>query len=66
MSKTSAPGPNGITLRHLSKMDPKYSQTVEIFNLLLASGMITDMVKGFQTVLIPKSAKPEFLRDINN
>lgn len=36
MSNCSAPGPDGITLRDLNKMDPKYFQTMEILDLWLA------------------------------
>uniref|UniRef100_A0A803VHT8 Reverse transcriptase domain-containing protein n=1 Tax=Ficedula albicollis TaxID=59894 RepID=A0A803VHT8_FICAL len=66
MSKGSAPGPDGITLGDIKKMDPEYSLTAEIFNLWLTSGKIPDMVRGCRTVLIPKSTEPERLKDTNN
>lgn len=33
MSKSSAPGPDRITLRDLKNMDPEFSRIMEIFNL---------------------------------
>lgn len=66
MSKNSAPGPDGFTLRDIKKMDPEYSRTAEIFNLWLTAGKIPDMVRGCRTVLIPKSSQPERLKDLNN
>lgn len=66
MSKSSAPGPDGITLGDIKKMDPEYSRTMELFNLWLTSGRIPDMVRGCRTVMIPKSTRPERLKDINN
>ncbi|KAJ7410486.1 hypothetical protein WISP_108386 [Willisornis vidua] len=66
MSKNSTPGPDGITLRDLSKIDSEYSLTMETFNLRFTSGMIPDMVRGCQTVVIPKLTRPERLKDINN
>ncbi|KAJ7428232.1 hypothetical protein WISP_01485 [Willisornis vidua] len=66
MSKNSAPGPDGVTLNDLRKMDPKFSQTAEIFNLWLTSGKIPDMVRDCRTVVIPKTTIPERLKNINN
>lgn len=66
MTKTSAPGPDGITLGDLSKMDPKNSWMMEIFKLWIVSVTITDMGRECQTVLIPKSNKSDRLREINN
>lgn len=66
MTKTSAPGPDGITLGDLSKMDPKNSWMMEIFKLWIVSVTITDMGRECQTVLIPKSNKLDRLREINN
>uniref|UniRef100_A0A8C5TIF3 Reverse transcriptase domain-containing protein n=1 Tax=Malurus cyaneus samueli TaxID=2593467 RepID=A0A8C5TIF3_9PASS len=66
MSNSSAPGPDGITLGDIKKMDPDYSQTMEIFNIWLTSGNIPDMVRGCRTVIILKSTTPERLRNVNN
>lgn len=66
MSKSSAPGPDGITLRDLKKIDPEFSWTMEIFNLWLTPGKIPDLLRGCRAVLIPKSAKLDCLEDINN
>lgn len=66
MTKNSAPGPDGITLGDLSKMDPKNSWMMEIFKLWIVSVTITDMGREYQTVLIPKSNKLDRLREINN
>lgn len=65
-TKNSAPGPDGITLGDLSKMDPKYSWMMEVFKLWIVSVTIPDVGRECQTVLIPKSNKPDHLRDINN
>lgn len=66
MRKTSAPGPDGITLGHLIKTDPKFSQLTEIFNLWLVTRTIPDALWDCQTVLIPKSSNEARLGDINN
>ncbi|TRZ14172.1 hypothetical protein HGM15179_012940 [Zosterops borbonicus] len=64
--KTSAPGPDGITLGHLLKLDPRFSQLSVIFNLWLVTGIIPDALQDCRTVLIPKSSSEERLGDINN
>ncbi|XP_051494136.1 mitochondrial enolase superfamily member 1, partial [Apus apus] len=66
ISKTAAPGPDKITLRELTKIDPHCNHLRELFNLWLLTGMIPDSVKNCRTVLIAKSAIPERLGDINN
>lgn len=66
MKRTSAPGPDGFTVGHLVKLDPKYTLMTETFNLWLASGTVPDALRRCRTVLIPKSSDPERLRDINN
>uniref|UniRef100_A0A8C0TZ11 Reverse transcriptase n=1 Tax=Cyanistes caeruleus TaxID=156563 RepID=A0A8C0TZ11_CYACU len=66
MAKTSAPGPDDITLEDLCKADPKFSLLTEIFNLWLISGTVPDQMKNCRTVLLPKSDRPDRLKDINN
>lgn len=66
MSKSSVPGPDGIMLAHLVRMDLKYSLLMEIFNLWLVSETIPDTMRECQTILIPKSMDGYRLNDNNN
>lgn len=54
ISKNSAPGPDGITLRDLKKMDPEFSQTMEIFNLWLTSDKNPRHGEGMQDCINTK------------
>ncbi|KAF4803297.1 hypothetical protein TURU_017292 [Turdus rufiventris] len=66
MGKNCAPGPDGVTLGHLIKKDPKFSLLKDIFNLWLFTRTIPDVLWECQTVLILKSTEPSKLGDINN
>lgn len=66
MDKTSAPGPDGITLGHLTKADPKFSLLEEIFNLWLFTGTFPDALWDCRTVLLPKSTEESRLSNIKN
>jgi len=43
----------------LFRIDPHYTQSMELFSLWLVSGIILDVVRECQTVFISKSALPE-------
>lgn len=66
ISKNTAPGPDGLSLRDLIKIDPHYTQLTELFNPWLISDTILDMVKECWSVLISIFALPECQNDINN
>lgn len=66
MCKTSAPGPDGITLGQIITKGPKFSRLTEMFNLWLITGTVPDALLDCRTVLIPKSSDAEKPGDINN
>lgn len=51
-AKSSAPGPDKITMRQMQKTEPHLWAIM--YNTILASGLIPDALRGCRTTLIPK------------
>lgn len=66
MSKNAMPGPDGLSLRDIIKIDLHFTQLMELFNLSFVPGIVLDMVKECWTVLVSKSSLLERQNDINN
>ncbi|KAL7673724.1 hypothetical protein ACOME3_000008 [Neoechinorhynchus agilis] len=56
---STAAGPDGITIRDLSRMDPGYAGMCIIFNCILSCGYSPKALNGGKTILVPKSSSSD-------
>lgn len=61
-----APGPDGISLKDLVRLDPNRDMLEGLFNKWLITGIIPDGIKEGPSLLIPKMMDQEQLKDIAN
>ena len=62
--KDSAAGPDGIGLRKLKELDPKFAMTCNIYNVWLHTRKVPNQIKDNRSILLPKGTKD--LEDVNN
>uniref|UniRef100_UPI003D81C635 R2 retrotransposon protein n=1 Tax=Platysternon megacephalum TaxID=55544 RepID=UPI003D81C635 len=66
MNKNSAPGPDKVSLRDLLLADPECNALEKLFNTWLITGIIPNSIKECRSLLIPKTADPEALKELGN
>ena len=55
--KDSAAGPDGIGLRKLKELDPKFAMTCNIYNVWLHTRKVPNQIKDNRSILLPKGTK---------
>ena len=62
--KDSASGPDGIGLKKLKELDPKFAMTTNLYNVWLFTGKVPIEIKENRSILLPKGTTG--LDDVNN